>query len=74
MNKQFERRLRRLEQQQEAGRRKKAMLPAWLLERWHAQTGLPFDTNEHVRDSLQRIQQPEYQPNPSASVQENSIQ
>jgi len=62
MNKQFERRLRRLEQQQEAGRPRKAMLPEWLLESWHKQTGLPFDTNEHVRDSLQRMQQPEYQP------------
>ena len=62
MNKQFERRLRRLEQQQEAGRRKKPMLPEWLRERWHKATSLPFDTDEHVRDSLQRMQQPEYQP------------
>jgi hypothetical protein len=62
MNQQFERRLRRLEQHQERGRRKKAMLPEWLLERWQKQTGLPFDTDEHVRDSLQRMQQPEYQP------------
>ena len=62
MNTQFERRLKRLEQQQEAKRRKKAMFPEWLLEEWHKQTGLPFDTDEHVRDSLRRMQQPEYQP------------
>jgi hypothetical protein len=58
MNKQFEGRLGRLEQQQEARRRKKPMFPEWLLERWHTRTGLPFDTDEHVRDSLQRMQQP----------------
>jgi hypothetical protein len=61
MNQQFERRLRRLEQHQERGKRKKPILPEWLLEEWHAQTGLPFDTDEHVRDSLQRMQQREYQ-------------
>ena len=58
MNKQFEGRLRSLEQQQEVGRRKKPMFPEWLLERWHRQTDLPFDTDEHVRDSLKRMQQP----------------
>ena len=57
MNKQFERRLRKLEQQQKAGTRKKQMFPEWLLELWHEDTGLPFDTDEHVMDSLQRIQQ-----------------
>jgi hypothetical protein len=62
MNTQFERRLKRLEQQQEAKRRKKPMFPEWLLEEWHKQTSLPFDTDEHVRDSLRRMQQPEYQP------------
>ena len=60
MDKHFERRLRKLEQQPEPKRRKKPMLPEWLLERWHEQTGLPFDTDEHVRDSLERMQQPEY--------------
>jgi hypothetical protein len=62
MNKQFERRLRRLEQQQHAGRRKKRILPEWLLELWHEETGLPFDTDEHVLESLQWIQQPAYRP------------
>jgi hypothetical protein len=61
MNQQFERRLKRLEQRQERGKRKKQILPEWLLADWHAQTGLPFDTDEHVRDSLRRIQQREYQ-------------
>ena len=60
MNQQFERRLRRLEQHQERGKRKKAILPEWLLQGWQAKTGLPFDTDEHVRDSLQRMQQPGY--------------
>ena len=63
MNKQFERRLRKLEQQQKAGIPKKRILPEWLLEQWHEDTGLPFDTDEHVVDSLQRIQQPAYRPN-----------
>jgi len=56
VNQQFERRLRRLEQQHKTGRPKKRMLPEWLLKAWQEETGLPFDTDEHVRDSLERMQ------------------
>jgi hypothetical protein len=58
MNKGFEQRLRRLEQQQGRRAPKKRMLPDWLLDRWHEETGLAFDTDEKVRESFQ--QQPEY--------------
>jgi len=62
MNKNFERRLRKLEQQQKIGRRKKRILPEWLLEQWHEDTGLPLDTDEQFLDNLQRMQQPAYRP------------
>ena len=61
MNRQFERRLRRLEQHQESQERAKPLLPDWLREQWHQQTGIPFDTDEHARDSIRRMQLPEYQ-------------
>ena len=61
MNQQFKRRLRRLEQHQESEECNKQLLPDWLAEQWHKQTGLPFDTDEHARDSIRRMQQPEYQ-------------
>jgi hypothetical protein len=60
VNKQFEQRLRRLEQLQERRSWKKRMLPDWLLDLWHEQSGLPFDTDEKARDSIRRMQHPEY--------------
>jgi len=29
----------------------------WLLDMWHEQSGLPFDTDEKALDSIRRIQQ-----------------
>lgn len=57
MNKKFEQRLRRLEQLQEPRSSKKRILPEWLLDMWHEQSGLPFDTDEKALDSIRRIQQ-----------------
>ncbi len=58
MNKGFEQRLRRLEQQQGRRAPKKRMFPDWLLDRWREETGLALDTDEKVRESFQ--QQSEY--------------
>ena len=57
MNKQFEQRLRRLEQLHGRQSSKKRILPDWLLDMWHEQSGLPFDTDEKALDSIRRIQQ-----------------
>jgi hypothetical protein len=57
MNRQYEQRLRRLEQKQRQGiEAKKAWLPQWLLDKWSEDSGLPFDTEERGMDSLRRIQ------------------
>jgi len=61
MNERLEQRLRKLEQQQERERQpKKQICPQWMMDRWHEETGLPFDTEENARDSIQRMLQPEY--------------
>ena len=57
VNKQFEQRLRRLEQLQGRRSSKKRIVPDWLLDMWHEESGLPFDTDERARDSIQRMQQ-----------------
>ena len=58
MNRQFEQRLRRLEQRQAhpPGKSKKRILPEWLLHTLHEETGLPLDTDEMALDSIRRIQ------------------
>ena len=56
MNRQYEQRLRRLEQKHsQVLQAKKAWLPQWLLDKWSADSGLPFDTQERGMDSLRRI-------------------
>ena len=57
VNRQFEQRLRRLEQRQAHQPRasKKRVLPEWLLEIYHRDTGLPFDTDERAMDSMRRM-------------------
>jgi hypothetical protein len=57
VKKQFEQRLRKLEQTQRRRSSKKRILPDWLLDMWHEQSGLPFDTDEKALDSIRRIQQ-----------------
>ena len=57
VNKRFEQRLRRIEQLQGRRSSKKRILPEWLLDMWHEQSGLPFDTDEKALDSIRRIQQ-----------------
>jgi len=57
VKKQFEQRLRRLEQLQERRSSENLMLPDWLLDSWHKHTGLPFDTDEKARDSIRRMQE-----------------
>ena len=57
MKKQFEQRLRKLEQTQRWRSSKKRILPDWLLDMWHEQSGLPFNTDEKALDSIRRIQQ-----------------
>jgi hypothetical protein len=57
MNRQYEQRLRRLEQKQsQALLAKKAWIPQWLSDMWSEDYGLPFDTEERGLDSLRRIQ------------------
>ncbi len=57
MNRRFEQRLSRLEQCQAHPSRasKKRVLPEWLLEIYHRDTGLPFDTDERAMDSMRRM-------------------
>jgi hypothetical protein len=57
VKKQFEQRLRKLEQIQGRRSSKKRILPDWLLDMWHEQSGLPFDTDEKALDSIRRIEQ-----------------
>jgi hypothetical protein len=59
MNRRFEQRLRRLEEQQatQLGTSTKRWLPEWLLDAWLKDTGLPYDTNERARDSMERVWQ-----------------
>lgn len=57
MNKQFEQRLRRLEQLPERRSSKKRIVPDWLLAMWHEESGLPFDTDEKALDSIRRMEQ-----------------
>jgi hypothetical protein len=61
MNKQFGRRLRRVEQQYEQQRSqpKKTWLPPWLTDKWQEDTGLPFDTQERAWDSFRRMKEPD---------------
>jgi hypothetical protein len=57
MNRQYERRLRSLEQKQsQALLPKKAWMPKWLTDLWSEDYGLPFDTEERGLDSLRQIQ------------------
>ena len=57
MNRQYEQRLRRLEQKQsQAHQAKKAWIPQWLSDILSEDSGLPFDTEERGLDSLRRIQ------------------
>ena len=57
MNRQYEQRLKRLEQMQsQALQAKKAWMPQWLLDKWSEDYGLPFDTEERGLDSLRQIQ------------------
>ena len=57
MNRQYEQRLRRLEQKEnEATAMKKQWLPQWLLDRLSKAYGLPFDTEEKGIESIRRIQ------------------
>jgi len=57
MNRQYEQRLRRLEQKEnEASAMKKQWLPQWLLDKWSKDYGLPFDTPEKGIESIRRIQ------------------
>jgi hypothetical protein len=57
MNRQYEQRLRRLEQKQrQALEPKKPWLPKWLTDLRSEDSGLPFDTEERGMDSLRRIQ------------------
>ena len=60
MNRRFEQRVSRLEQQRQPGTEKKPFLPQWLLDAWHESTGLPFDTRERALASLRRMQQPDF--------------
>ena len=43
-------------------KRTKRLLPEWLLEDWHKQTGLPFDTDELALESIRRMQEPKFVP------------
>ena len=57
MNRQFEQRLRRLEQKQrQALEPKKAWLPKWLADGLSKKYNLPFDTEEQAMDSNRQIQ------------------
>ena len=57
MNRQYEQRLRRLEQKQsQAIQMKKAWLPKWLTDAWREDSGLLFDTEGRGLDSLRQIQ------------------
>jgi len=57
MNRQLEKRLSRLEQQQsQALQMKKAWLPKWLTDAWSEDYNLPFHTEEQGMDSLRQIQ------------------
>ena len=40
----------------------KRLLPQWLLDDWHEQTGLPFDTDELALESVRRMQDPKFIP------------
>jgi len=57
MNRQYEQRLRRLEQKEsQASAMKKQWLPQWLLDKLSENYGLPFDTPERGIESIRRIQ------------------
>jgi len=57
MNRQFEQRLRRLEEKQRlALEPKKAWLPKWLADGLREKYNLPFDTEEQTMDSNRQIQ------------------
>jgi hypothetical protein len=38
----------------------KRLAPEWLLDAWHKDTGLPFDTDELARESLRRMREPDF--------------
>ena len=40
----------------------KRLLPQWLLDDLHEQTGLPFDTDEQALESVRRLQDPKFIP------------
>jgi len=46
----------------QVAKRTKRLLPEWLLEDWHKQTGLPFDTDELALESIRRMQEPKFVP------------
>jgi hypothetical protein len=59
MTKQFERRLRRIEQHYESLAKPKKWLPQWLIESWEKATGMPFDTPENAALGFRRFQEME---------------
>lgn len=56
MNRNYEQRLRKLEQHQAFQVKKRPWVPLWLSDLWREDYGLPFDTPERAIDSLQRMQ------------------
>ena len=46
----------------QVAKRTKRLLPEWLLDDWHKQTGLPFDTDELALESIRRMQEPTFIP------------
>ena len=38
----------------------KQRFPDWLLDAWHEDSGLPFDTDEQVLESLRRMREPDF--------------
>ena len=57
MNRQYQQRLKRLEQKEsQRSTVKTPWLPQWLLDECSKEYGLPFDTRERACDSIRRIQ------------------
>jgi hypothetical protein len=40
----------------------KRLVPEWLFDDWHEQTGLPFDTDELALESISRMLEPKFVP------------
>ena len=49
---------------QQVAKPTKRIVPEWLLNAWHEDTGLPFDTDERAMESIVRMQEPDFVPNP----------